>query len=470
MVTLAMPNPNLMMVATSFGFGILVLAQIFGPLSSAHINCAVSFGLFLAGRTSAIRAICYTLSQMLGSVFGALFLWAIFGSNWPAARAFGSNSWDPAVFRGDQVFFAEMLGTALLMFNVLSTIDIPKAGGGPLGVYPIAMSVMIAHLFLLPIDGCSINPTRSFGPSVVSGWAKIPGLYQNQQAVFWFGPLFGAGIAACLYVYGSLKPESAGVMDMDKALFEAGVTKKHKKKRSSMLSKSETAKLSSLSSIPTNEISSPLAVLNRQQQFAPIEPVKPPVFSLPPASAPTPIIKNIEPIIKNTAPAPIIKNTEPVIKNTAPTPVIKNTEPMPVPVVSKAPAPVSISKAFEQVKVSEPAGKVSEPAGKISEPAGKVSEPVVGKVSEPSKTPTAAKKAPVVGEPMPVPVANKPPTPPVNIAKVPAKEKAEPAPKPVETSKPKTDPPKSTTPPPSNPYSSGPKGFDFDDEDDDFLR
>jgi glycerol uptake facilitator-like aquaporin len=35
------------------------------------------------------------------------------------------------------------------------------------------MSVMIAHLFLLPIDGCSINPTRSFGPALVAQWAKI---------------------------------------------------------------------------------------------------------------------------------------------------------------------------------------------------------------------------------------------------------------------------------------------------------
>jgi glycerol uptake facilitator-like aquaporin len=47
------------------------------------------------------------------------------------------------------------------------------SGGGSLGVYPIAMSVMIAHLFLLPIDGCSINPTRSFGPALVAQWAKI---------------------------------------------------------------------------------------------------------------------------------------------------------------------------------------------------------------------------------------------------------------------------------------------------------
>jgi aquaporin Z len=94
MVTLSyVKNPNLFQIAMSFGLGILTLAQIFGPLSGGHINCAVSLGLFLAGRTSFIRCVCFTLSQMLGSVFGALFLWAIFGNNWPAARAFGSNSW-----------------------------------------------------------------------------------------------------------------------------------------------------------------------------------------------------------------------------------------------------------------------------------------------------------------------------------------------------------------------------------------
>jgi MIP family channel proteins len=199
MVTLNLPNPNLFMIAMSFGFGILILAQVVGPLSGGHINCAVSLGLFIAGRTSFIRLAAFTASQMLGSIFGALFLWAIFGSNWPAARAFGSNSWDPEVFSGGQVFFAEMLGTMLLMFNVLSTIDIPKEGGGNLGVYPIAMSVMVAHLFLLPIDGCSINPTRSFGPSLVAAMANIPGFYQRQQYMFWFGPCIGAALAAVIY-------------------------------------------------------------------------------------------------------------------------------------------------------------------------------------------------------------------------------------------------------------------------------
>ena len=136
---------------------------------------------------------------MLGSVFGALFLWAIFGNNWPAARAFGSNSWDETVFSGGQVFFAEMMGTMLLVYCVFATIDIPSEGGGSLGVYPIAMSVMVAHLFLIPIDGCSINPTRSFGPSLVAAIANIDGDYYHQQYMFWFGPLIGAALAAIIY-------------------------------------------------------------------------------------------------------------------------------------------------------------------------------------------------------------------------------------------------------------------------------
>jgi MIP family channel proteins len=233
MVTLNLPNPNLMMVAASFGFGILVLAQIFGPLSGGHINSAVSLGLFIAGRTSLIKTLCYTLSQMWGSVFGALFLWAIFGSNWPAARAFGSNSYDPSVFTGAQVFFAEMLGTMLLMFNVLSTIDIPKEGGGSLGVYPIAMSVMIAHLFLLPIDGCSINPTRSFGPSLVATWAKIEGIYQKQQYIFWLGPMFGAGVAAAIYGNQSMFCLSKAATQNLLFIFRVRIAETRKLRRSS---------------------------------------------------------------------------------------------------------------------------------------------------------------------------------------------------------------------------------------------
>ena len=86
MVTLSniITNPNLMMVHF-----IPFNQDEFGPISGGHINYAVRCGLFVAGRTSLLRAVCYTLSQMFGSIVGALFLWSkFFGNNWPAARAF----------------------------------------------------------------------------------------------------------------------------------------------------------------------------------------------------------------------------------------------------------------------------------------------------------------------------------------------------------------------------------------------
>ena len=91
-------------------------------------------------------------------------------------------------------------------------------------MYPIAMSVMVAHLFLLPIDGCSINPSRSFGPSLVAAMAGIGGRYYHQQYMFWFGPLFGAGVAACLYEYCGVKPKRRdNKEDMVSALYLANV-------------------------------------------------------------------------------------------------------------------------------------------------------------------------------------------------------------------------------------------------------
>ena len=61
------------------------------------------------------------------------------------------------------------------------------------------MSVLVAHLFLIPIDGCSINPTRSFGPYVVASLIGSTGNYRDQQYMFWIGPFFGAAIATLIY-------------------------------------------------------------------------------------------------------------------------------------------------------------------------------------------------------------------------------------------------------------------------------
>ena len=129
MTTFSEANPNLVEIAFSFGFGIMVIAQLVGPLSGGHINCAVSFALFLGGRITAKRFVYYLLCQMAGAFMGAIFLLATFGTTYLGPNQnFASNSWDPAVFNGGQVFLAEIFGTSILVFNVFATIDHPVAG------------------------------------------------------------------------------------------------------------------------------------------------------------------------------------------------------------------------------------------------------------------------------------------------------------------------------------------------------
>ena len=84
------------------------------------------------------------------------------------------------------------------MFTVSSATDVGREKHnkfvGALTPLMIGLSVLIAHLFLLPITGCSINPARSFGPALIANaW--------DNHWVFWVGPLVGGPAAALLYEF-----------------------------------------------------------------------------------------------------------------------------------------------------------------------------------------------------------------------------------------------------------------------------
>src|SRR6516225_1670124 len=57
---------NLLGIASAFGFAIVAMAYGIGPVSGCHVNPAVSFGVFVAGRMSAGEMISYWVAQVLG--------------------------------------------------------------------------------------------------------------------------------------------------------------------------------------------------------------------------------------------------------------------------------------------------------------------------------------------------------------------------------------------------------------------
>jgi glycerol uptake facilitator-like aquaporin len=84
--------------------------------------------------------------------------------------------------RGGEIghaFFMEAMGTALLVYVVLETAvntksvvtdgtSMIRGQKQTLAPIPIGFAVFAAHVLCVPVTGCSINPTRSFGPALVS--------------------------------------------------------------------------------------------------------------------------------------------------------------------------------------------------------------------------------------------------------------------------------------------------------------
>lgn len=187
-------------IALTFGFAITCLAYTIGHISGGHINCAVTFGLVMAGEVGIMQGVCNFLAQLSGSIAGAALVALCVDKDKDLTAGLGTNAL-AAGYDWHQGFVAEILMTFLLMYVVLQTAVNPASGENrSTACIAIGFAVYIAHSVLIPITGCSINPSRSFGPAIV---ASIR--YDNADAIwkhhwiFWVGPLIGSLLAVLLY-------------------------------------------------------------------------------------------------------------------------------------------------------------------------------------------------------------------------------------------------------------------------------
>jgi aquaporin Z len=195
---------DLLGIASAFGFAIVAMAYGIGPISGCHVNPAVSFGVYVAGRMSAEEMVRYWIAQVLGALVGALVLYLILSgkaSGWTGGL--GQNGWG-AGYLGEynvgSAFLFEVVGTFLFLVCILGVTH-PFAPAGFAGL-AIGLTLVVIHLVGINITGTSVNPARSIGPAIV-------GMGSNPHAVvqlwlFIIAPLIGAGLAGFLYREGAL--------------------------------------------------------------------------------------------------------------------------------------------------------------------------------------------------------------------------------------------------------------------------
>jgi len=184
-------------VSLTFGLAIASLAYAVGHYSGGQINCAVTLGLVLSGQCTIAQGVVNFIAQMLGSVTGALLLAVMYPEKNDRTGGLATN----AVGEGWgklNALAGEFVMTFVLVFVVLETATNPASlanrAQAPLA---IGFAVFLAHSVLIPVDGCSINPTRSFGPAVVAQLVRgNAGKALSDMWIFWVGPLLGAAAAA----------------------------------------------------------------------------------------------------------------------------------------------------------------------------------------------------------------------------------------------------------------------------------
>ncbi|ORX35963.1 aquaporin-like protein [Kockovaella imperatae] len=177
---------NLLYIALSFGFSLAVNAWIFFRVSGGLFNPAVSLGMALVGALTPFRAALLTFAQILGGITGSAIIQALTPGTLNVRTQLADSV---SVARG---LFIEMFLTSLLMIAIL-LLAAEKHKATFIAPIGIGLALFVAELFGVYYTGGSLNPARSFGPSVVLRD------FDSYSWIYWLGPALGATIAAGFY-------------------------------------------------------------------------------------------------------------------------------------------------------------------------------------------------------------------------------------------------------------------------------
>jgi aquaporin Z len=188
-------------IAFAFGLAIVAMAYGIGGVSGCHINPAVSFGVWCAGRMSTTEMVFYCAAQCLGAVVGAGVLLLIaagapdysitevgLGQNGYGLRDAVTNQGSPGDYSLMSGAIFEVVATFIFVIVVLGVTQ--KGAPTEFGGVAIGLTLAAIHIVGIQVTGVSVNPARSLGPAI---WVLGDALLQLW--LFIAAPLVGAGLA-----------------------------------------------------------------------------------------------------------------------------------------------------------------------------------------------------------------------------------------------------------------------------------
>jgi aquaporin Z len=165
--------------------GVAIGIYLFGRISMAHFNPAVTVGFIITKYITKIQLVYYFAAEILGALVGSLFVKYIIGNE----ANLGANAPNYA-FPLPIIFGVEIVASALLMAVILTVVYTKGLKG--FGGIVIGGMVGLDIFFLAFISGASMNPARSLAPAVLSGVLTNLWLY-------WSATFIGTSLIALIY-------------------------------------------------------------------------------------------------------------------------------------------------------------------------------------------------------------------------------------------------------------------------------
>ncbi|KAH0286522.1 aquaporin-like protein [Aureobasidium namibiae CBS 147.97] len=182
-------SQTIMMIATSFGLALLVMAWMFYRITGGLFNPAITVALWLTGVLTTVRAIMLFGAQLIGGIIASALVLGLTPAGSGGVDVVNTTVSDQISYQ--QAFVLEFLGTSFLVFSVLM-LAVEKHRATYLAPVGIGLTLFTLHLFLVAWTGCSLNPARSLGPAAVAG--KFP----QYHWIYWIAPLCG-GVLSVMY-------------------------------------------------------------------------------------------------------------------------------------------------------------------------------------------------------------------------------------------------------------------------------
>jgi aquaporin Z len=188
-------------VALAFGLTIVAVAYGLGHVSGAHLNPAVSLGIFCAGRINSRELAFYVIAQVLGAILAATLMAFVVAQCGGVRGTFAANGYGD-FFAGAPnylqvsaagAFVIEAVLTFIFLLVILGATD-ARAPKGFAGL-AIGLTLTLIHLISIPLTNTSVNPARSISQALFSdNPCALPQLW-----LFILAPLLGAALAALVY-------------------------------------------------------------------------------------------------------------------------------------------------------------------------------------------------------------------------------------------------------------------------------